>query len=103
MESAVKIFRFFEKNRLHRQPSCLISRGFMRKTPRLFPAIIVTAACLILGGTLASAQTVESAKSRFVFTGPDGKTDSADVITKFIPKKIVRPFARSDSSIDPKL
>ena len=75
----------------------------MRKTPRLFPAIIVTAACLFLGGTLAHAQTVESAKNRFVFTGPDGKTDSADVITKFIPKKIVHPFAKSDSAIDPKL
>ena len=75
----------------------------MRKSPHLFPTILVTAACMILGGTLASAQTVESAKNRFVFTGPDGKKDSAEVITKFVPKKILHPFAKSDSAIDPKL
>lgn len=75
----------------------------MRKTPPQLPIFFVTAASMILGAGLAQAQVVESAKSRFVFKGPDGKTDSAELVTKFLPKKIVHPFAKTVPGIDPKL
>lgn len=75
----------------------------MRKTPPLFPTLLVTAGCIILGGTHAHAQIVESAKSRFIFKTADGKNDSAEIITKYQPNKIVHPFAKTDASIDPKL
>ena len=46
---------------------------------------------------MAHGQTVESAK-RFVFKDADGKTDSAEVITTYVPKKIVHPLAKADAS-----
>jgi hypothetical protein len=76
---------------------------FMPKTPPLPPRFIAISACSLLFATAAHGQIVESAKSRFIFKDADGKTDSAEVVTKYIPKKIVRPVAKMDASIDPKL
>jgi hypothetical protein len=53
--------------------------------------------------TVAHGQLVESSKSRFLFKDADGKTDSAEIITKYAPKKIVHPVANSDPSISAKL
>lgn len=64
---------------------------------------IVIASSVALGATAAKAQVIESAKSHFTFKGSDGKTQSAEVVTKYQPKKIVHPIAKVDSSIDPKL
>jgi len=41
-------------------------------------------------------------KPQFAYTDASGKKQSADVVDKFYPKKIVQPFA-GDSKIDPKL
>jgi hypothetical protein len=76
---------------------------FMPKTSPLPPRFIAISACSLLFATAAHGQIVESAKSRFIFKDADGKTDSAEVVTKYIPKKIVRPVAKTDASIDPKL
>src|SRR3981189_2209907 len=47
--------------------------------------------------------TAEPVKSRFIFKDAQGKSQSAEIVTKYQPKKIVNPIARMDSSIDPKL
>src|SRR6202011_4796524 len=75
----------------------------MPKTSPLAPCFIAISACSLLFGTAAHGQLVESAKSRFIFKDADGKTDSAEVVTKYIGKKIVRPIAKTDGSVDLKL
>src|SRR5437870_7117221 len=60
------------------------------------------AICGLIFATAAHGQTVESAK-RFIFKDADGKTDSAEIITKYVPKKIVHPMAKADPSISSKL
>jgi len=65
--------------------------------------LLAIAGCVFLGATAAQSQVAESAKSRFVFRSADGKTDSAEIVTKYQPTKIVHPVAKTDRSIDPKL
>jgi hypothetical protein len=72
----------------------------MRKTTPLTPYSIVICALFLVASV--HGQTVESAK-RFIFKDADGKTDSAEVVTAFVPKKITHPVAKADSSINPKL
>ena len=42
-------------------------------------------------------------KPRFSYTDGSGKKQSVDVVDKYQPKKIVRPLAKIDSTIDPKM
>ena len=74
----------------------------MRKITPLASYFILGSACSLLVAGPVHAQTVESAK-RFVFKDADGKSDSAQVITTYQPKKITRPVAKADPSISPKL
>ena len=64
---------------------------------------IVIASSFALVATAAKAQVVESAKAQFTFKDSNGNTQSAEVVTKYQPKKIVHPIATLDSRIDPKL
>src|SRR5438477_1575998 len=41
--------------------------------------------------------------SKFVFKDASGKATSVDVVEKYQPNKIVRPFAEIDRQLDPKL
>ncbi len=41
--------------------------------------------------------------SKFVFKDASGKATSVDVVETYQPKKIVRPFAKIDGQVDPKL
>jgi len=75
----------------------------MPKTSPLTPHFTLICACGLLFATAAQGQAVATAKSRFVFKDANGKTDSAEVVTKYAPKKIVHPFAKTDGSVDPKL
>src|ERR1700719_2198147 len=75
----------------------------MPKISPLAPRFMAITACGLLFATAAHGQAVASAKRRFIFKDADGKTDSAEIVTKYIPKKIVHPFAKTDSSVDPKL
>ena len=50
----------------------------------------------------ASALGFSAPKPQFAYTDASGKKQSADVVDKSYPKKIVKPFA-GDSKIDPKL
>src|SRR6266404_961424 len=75
----------------------------MPKISPLTPRFLAISASSLLVATAAHGQLVESAKSRFTFKDADGKTDSAELVTKYIPKKIVHPVAKMDGSTDPKL
>ena len=73
----------------------------MRKTNPLSSYFLICG-CGLLFATAAHGQTVESAK-RFIFKDASGKTDSVEVITTYVPKKIVHPVAKADPSISSKL
>jgi len=75
----------------------------MPNTSPRTPRFVAISACSLLFAAAAYGQPLESAKSRFIFKDANGKTDSAEVVTKYAPKKIVQPFAKADSSIDSKL
>src|SRR5882724_3617331 len=75
----------------------------MPKTSPLAPCLIAISSGGLLFATAAHGQLVESGKSRVIFKDADGKTDSAEVVTKYAPKKIVRPFTKMDGSVDSKL
>jgi len=65
--------------------------------------LIVVLACFVLGATGLRAQVLNGSKSQFVFKDANGKTQSADIVSKYQPKKIVQPFAKVDSKLDPRL
>jgi hypothetical protein len=52
---------------------------------------------------IGSAALFSQRPSKFVFKDASGKVTSVDVIETYQPKKIVRPFAKIDCQIDPKL
>ncbi len=74
----------------------------MRKTDS-FPRLLAIAGFIFLAANVAHGQMLASPKSKFTFKDANGKTDSAEIVTKYAPKKIVQPFAKVDPSIDPKL
>jgi len=41
--------------------------------------------------------------ARYVFRTPDGRTESAPIITHYYPKQLLYPLARVDRNLDPKL
>jgi hypothetical protein len=51
----------------------------------------------------ASALVFSAPKPKFSYTDASGKKQSVEVVDKYYPKKIVKPFAKVDSKIDPKL
>jgi hypothetical protein len=75
----------------------------MRKVSPLLGDFIAISICVLLAASAAHGQMITSSKQKFVFKDADGKTDSAEIVTKYAPKKIVQPFAKIDPSIDPKL
>ena len=74
----------------------------MPKTASLSPRFTLIAGSILLAASVAHGQMIASAK-KFTFRDADGKTDSAEIVTKYAPKKIVRPFAKLDSSVSTKL
>lgn len=74
----------------------------MPKTRCRFHHLALITASIVLATSAAHGQIVASSK-RFVFKDADGKTDSAEVITKYAPKKITQPIAKADPAISPKL
>jgi hypothetical protein len=67
------------------------------------PPLVVIAGSVILATTAVGADSLASAKPRFVFKDAQGRTQSAELVTQYQPKKIVYPFAKVDPKIDPKL
>jgi hypothetical protein len=64
--------------------------------------LVVIAGSVILATTAVGAD-LASSKPRFVFKDAQGKTQSAEIVTQYQPKKIVYPLAKVDPKIDPKL
>ena len=75
----------------------------MPETSPLAPRFLLITSFALFAATAAHGQMAESAKSRFIFKDADGKTDSAEIVTKYVPKKIVHPVAKADPSISSKL
>src|SRR4029077_16196528 len=76
---------------------------FMPKVSPLLVYFIAMFGCALLATSAAQGQMVTSAKQKFIFRDADGKTDSAEIVTKYAPKKIVHPVAKADPSISSKL
>ena len=74
----------------------------MRKTDSS-PHFTLIAATFLFAASVAHGQMLPSTKSKFTFKDANGKSDSAEIVTKYAPKKIVQPFAKVDPAIDPKL
>ena len=56
------------------------------------------------GNTAIGSEALFSQQpSKFVFKDASGKATSVDVVETYQPKKIVRPFAKIDRQVDPKL
>ena len=65
--------------------------------------LLVIAGSIVLAITSARGQALVSSKSHFVYKDSHGTTQSAPIVSKFYPKKIVHPLAKVDHSVDPKL
>jgi hypothetical protein len=70
--------------------------------PKLLTLIVITLACAAFYPRPAAALGFSAPKPQFAYTDASGKKQSADVVDKYYPKKIVQPFT-GDSKIDPKL
>lgn len=75
----------------------------MPKTMPRFPRLMLIIGSILLVASVAPGQMVTSAKQKFVFRDADGKTDSADILTSYAPKKLVHPYTKMDGSVSPKL
>jgi hypothetical protein len=64
---------------------------------------LVVIGSIVLAATIARADVSSASTSKFVFKDAKGKTQSADIVTKYQPTKIVHPFAKVDRGLDPKL
>lgn len=53
--------------------------------------------------TAIHAQIIGSRASQFVFQDKGGQTQSTPIVTKYYARKIVRPLAKVDGRLDPKL
>jgi len=70
--------------------------------PKICPILVITLCCVVFWPRPASALGFSGPKQQFAYTDASGKKQSADVVDKYYPKKIVQPFA-GNSEIDPKL
>ena len=72
---------------------------------KIRPLAFLSLACAILLPATASATTPPNSQqpSKFVFKDASGKVTSVDVVDKYQPSKIVRPIAKVDGKLDPKL
>jgi hypothetical protein len=71
--------------------------------PNLRSLLVVIVGSIALAATIARADVSSASKSRFVFKNATGKTESAEIVTKYQPKKVVQPLAKVDRKLDPKL
>jgi hypothetical protein len=74
----------------------------MPKIAPLSLQLMIVAGLLLVTATAGQAQILEAARQKFIFKDRQGETKSADVMTKYLPKKILHPFA-NQPGIDPKL
>ena len=70
---------------------------------KLLTLTLTISACAVFSPRPAFALVFSAPNPKFFYTDTSGKKQSAEVVDKYYPKKIVQPFAKSDTSIDPKL
>ena len=94
--------KFLRKNRLSGPQNALLGAAPMHK---ILPLVILSLGCGVLFPATASAATPANSQppSKFVFKDASGKATSVDVVDKYQPNKIVRPIAKLDRKVDPKL
>ena len=89
-----------KENQLRAWPICPTARRFMRK---LLTITFTISGCLAFCPRPALALVFSAPSPKSVYTDASGKKQSVQVVDKYYPKKIVQPFAKSDTNIDPKL
>ena len=77
-----------------------MTRSFMRK---IFAFLVIGLSCLAFYPRPAEALIMSAPKPKFAYKDASGKKQSVEIVDKYQPKKIVRPLAKVDSTIDPKL
>jgi len=95
-----KILRFFGKIRCEPDRSREENARSIRK--------LLTLTFVLLGAAAfcprpAMALVFSAPNPKFNYTDTSGKKQSVEVVDKYYPKKIVQPFAKLDSKIDPKM
>src|SRR5499427_8784708 len=73
----------------------------MRKL--LTPLIVILLGTAVFCPRPAMALRFSAPTPKFNYTDASGKKQSVDVVDKYYPKKIVQPFPKTDTQIDPKL
>src|ERR1700746_3115599 len=69
----------------------------------LTPAFVILLGSVVFCPRPAMALRFSAPTPKFNYTDTSGKKQSVEVVDKYYPKKIVKPFAKVDSKIDPKL
>ena len=70
---------------------------------KISPLFILGFFCLAFYPRPAGAVIMSAPKPKFGYKDASGKKQSVEIIDNYQPKKIVRPLAKIDSKIDPKL
>jgi hypothetical protein len=69
---------------------------------KITPCLILGLCCVVFCPRPAAALNFSAPKPEFGYTDASGKKQSIEIVDKYYPKKIVRPFG-NDPKIDPKL
>src|SRR5437762_6623535 len=72
---------------------------------KILPLALFSVACPVLFPATAPATTPPNPQQPYKFVSKDasGKATSVDVVEKYQPNKILKPFATIDRKLDPKL
>ncbi len=70
---------------------------------KISPLLIIGLSWVAFYPRPAEALIMSAPKPKFAYKDVSGKKQSVEVVDKYQPKKIVRPLAKIDSKIDPKL
>jgi hypothetical protein len=70
---------------------------------KISPLLIIGLGCLVFYPRPAQAVVMSAPKPKFAYKDASGKKQSVEIVDKYYPKKIVKPFAKADTNIDPKL
>jgi hypothetical protein len=71
--------------------------------PKFLLHTVIATCCAAAFATQTHAASLKDSKSTFFFKDASGNEKSAEIVTKYQPQKIVLPFAKVDSKIDPRL
>jgi len=98
--SASKSHDFVKKTACRSSETDRYEALFMRK---ISPLLVIGLCCFAFYPRSAEALILSAPKPKFTYKDASGKKQSVEVVDKYQPKKIVRPLAKIDSKIDPKL